>query len=99
MTVREQSQKRLVDAGMRVTIEVEIEEDVRKRAVGHLADCGLTVEEALRIMLVQIAAGREFGFEPLEPNRETISAIEAARRGELVTLGTPAEAMAELNRA
>ena len=31
-------------------------------------------------------------------NRETINAINAARRGDLVTLGTPTQAIAELNQ-
>ena len=34
----------------------------------------------------------------LVPNRTTAAAIEAARRGELTELGSPAEAIAELNR-
>ena len=34
----------------------------------------------------------------LEPNATTVSAIEAARRGDVVVLGTPAEALCELNR-
>ena len=34
----------------------------------------------------------------LIPSRTTVGAIEAARRGELVELGSPAEALAELNR-
>lgn len=33
----------------------------------------------------------------LEPNATTVAAIEAARRGDVVELGTPAEALAELN--
>ena len=35
---------------------------------------------------------------PLVPNATTVDAIEAARRGEVVELGTPAEVLAELNR-
>ena len=34
----------------------------------------------------------------LTPNAITTEAIEAARRGEVVVLGTPADAVAELNR-
>ncbi len=34
----------------------------------------------------------------LVPNRTTVAAIEAARQGELTELGSPAEAIAELNR-
>ena len=41
------------------------------------------------------AAGR---LAPLVPNPTTVALIEATRRGEVVELGTPAEAIAELNR-
>ncbi|MDE0101690.1 MAG: hypothetical protein OXN89_04865 [Bryobacterales bacterium] len=34
----------------------------------------------------------------LTPNRATVAAIEAARRGEVVELGSPTDALAELNR-
>ena len=36
-------------------------------------------------------------FEPLEPNVETIEAVKAARRGELVTGGSTDELLASLN--
>ena len=44
------------------------------------------------------AAGCGPDFAALVPNPTTVAAIEAARRGEVVELGTPAEAIAELNR-
>ena len=51
----------------------------------------------MRIVLEQAAAGRGPDFGALVPNATTVEAIEAARRGEVVELGTPAEALAELN--
>lgn len=36
-------------------------------------------------------------YGALVPNRTTVAAIEAARRGDLVEIGTPSEAIAELN--
>ena len=35
---------------------------------------------------------------PLDPNRETIRAMKAARRGNLVTVGSVDELLADLNR-
>ena len=46
---------------------------------------GLTVSDAFRLMMVRIAAKR-LPFEPLAPNAETVAAMEAARRGDLVTV-------------
>ena len=52
----------------------------------------------MRIVLEQTAASCGPDFGALVPNSTTVEAIEAVRRGEVVELGTPAEALAELNR-
>ena len=83
---------------MKVTVRVDVERDVRDEAARRLAEQGLTIDETMRIVLEHAAAGCGPDFGALEPNATTVSAIEAARRGDVVELGTPAEALAELNR-
>jgi DNA-damage-inducible protein J len=39
--------------------------------------------------VVRVAAERHLPFEPLNPNAETIAAMKAARRGELIKAGKP----------
>ncbi len=46
----------------------------------------------------EIKAGTESDSRVLNPNRTTVAAIDAARRGDLVELGSPADALDELNR-
>jgi DNA-damage-inducible protein J len=41
------------------------------------------------LLLVRVAAEKALPFEPLNPNAETVAAMKAARRGELVKVGTP----------
>ena len=84
---------------MKVTVRVDVERHVRDEAARQLAEHGLTIGDTVRIVLEQAAAGCGPGFGALVPNPTTVAAIEAARRGEVVELGTPAEAIAELNRA
>jgi DNA-damage-inducible protein J len=43
------------------------------------------------------AGGRPPHFDPLVPNEETIEAMKAARRGELVTAGTIEDLLADLH--
>ena len=83
---------------MKVTVQVEVEQAVRDEAARQLAQSGLTVDETMRIVLEHAAAGCGPDFGALVPNETTIKAIEAARRGEIVELGSPSEALAELNR-
>ncbi len=82
---------------VKVTVRVDVERDVRDEAARQLAEQGLTIHEIMRIVLERAAAGCGPDFGALVPNATTVEAIEAARRGEVVELGTPAEALAELN--
>ena len=82
---------------MKVTVRVDVERDVRDEAARQLAEHGLTIDETMRIVLEQ-AAGCGPDFGALVPNATSVEAIAAARRGEVVELGSPAEALAELNR-
>jgi len=83
---------------MKVTVRVDVERDARDEAARQLAERGLTTVETVRIVLEQAAAGCGPDFGALVPNATTVKAIEAARRGEVVELGSPAEALDALNR-
>ena len=50
-----------------------------------LASIGLSLSDAIRLMLKRVAAEKALPFELLIPNAETIEAIKAARRGKLST--------------
>jgi len=63
----------------------------------RVAAVGLTVSDAFRLMMVRIAREKRLPFEPLVPNAETIAAMEAARRGELVEVGDADRLLADLN--
>ncbi len=83
---------------MKVTVRVDVEQDVRDEAARQLAEQGLTIVQTVRIVLEQAAAGCGPDFGALVPNATTVEAIKAARRGDVVELGTPVEALAELKR-
>ena len=78
-------------------VRARISGKVKEEAATVLAAMGLTVSDAFRMMLTRIAAEKVLPFEPLVPNAETIEAMEAARRGELVTAGRPDQLIASLN--
>ena len=78
-------------------IRARIDEHVKDEAAAVLASIGLTVSDAFRLMMVRIAKDKALPFEPLVPNAETIEAMKAARRGELVTVGSLADLLKNLN--
>ena len=92
---------------MSVTIQVRVDETVKDEAALVLADAGLNLSTAVRMFLVRVARERSLPFDPFDkagpfppphaPNEETIAAIRAAERGELVRIGHPSNLIADLD--
>ena len=82
---------------MNTVVRARIDEKTKDEAAAVLAAIGLTVSDAFRLMMVRIAAEKRLPFELLVPNDETIEAMKAARRGDLIAVGGVAELMADLN--
>ena len=58
---------------------------------------GLTVSDALRMMLVRVATEQSLPFEPLVPNAKTIAAMREARERQLMAFGSSGDLMKDLN--
>jgi DNA-damage-inducible protein J len=78
-------------------VRARIDERIKNEAAAVLGAMGLTVSDAFRLMMVKIATEKALPFEPLVPNEETIEAMKAARRGELVTVSSPSQLLKSLN--
>jgi DNA-damage-inducible protein J len=78
-------------------VHIRVDEKVKTKASKALAAMGLTVSDAVRLLLTRIAAEKAMPFEVRVPNRETRAAIEAGERGEVFRASSVAEMMAKLN--
>src|SRR6185437_11108087 len=78
-------------------VRARIDERIKDEAAAILAAAGLTVSDAVRMMLVRTVAEKALPFDPLVPNRETIEAMKAARRGELMAVGVLDDLMSDLH--
>ena len=78
-------------------VRARIDERTKRQAAAALKKIGLTMSEAFRLLLVRVAKEKVLPFEPLNPNAETIAAMKAARRGELVKVGKPDKLLRSLN--
>jgi DNA-damage-inducible protein J len=78
-------------------VRARIDERTKKQAAAALKKIGLTMSDAFRLLLVRVAKERTLPFEPLNPNAETIAAMKAARRGELIKVGKPKKLLRSLN--
>lgn len=77
-------------------VQTRINGAVKAEASAVLATMGLTVSDAVRLMLTRVAHDKALPFEPLRPNAETIAAMQEARTGNLETV-TLAELQAVLD--
>ena len=64
-------------------VQARIDREVKEEASAVLAAMGLTVSDAVRLLLTRIAREKALPFAPLVPNAETIAAMKEARAGEL----------------
>jgi DNA-damage-inducible protein J len=67
-------------------VQTRINGVVKDEASAVLATMGLTVSDAVRLMLTRVAHDKALPFEPLRPNVETIAAMHEARAGKLETV-------------
>lgn len=64
-------------------VQARIDKTVKEEAAAVLAAMGLTVSDALRLLLTKVAREKALPFAPLVPNAATIDAMKEARRGNL----------------
>lgn len=62
-------------------VQTRINGAVKDEASAVLATMGLTVSDAVRLLLTRVAHDKALPFEPLIPNAETIAAMQEARAG------------------
>ena len=64
-------------------VQARVDKDVKEEASVVLAAMGLTVSDAVRLLLTRVAREKALPFAPLVPNAETIAAMRDARAGNL----------------
>ncbi|WP_158807518.1 type II toxin-antitoxin system RelB/DinJ family antitoxin [Beijerinckia sp. L45] len=78
-------------------VQARIDGAIKDEAATVLAAMGLTISDAVRLMLTRVAHDKALPFEPLIPNRETIEAMKEARHGGLASFKTIDALVADLN--
>lgn len=78
-------------------VQTRINGKVKDQAAAVLAAMGLTVSDAVRLLLTKIAQERALPFDPLVPNEATVEAMKEARRGKLSSFKSIESLMEDLN--
>jgi DNA-damage-inducible protein J len=64
-------------------VQTRIDATIKAEAAAVLAAMGLTVSDAVRLMLTRVAREHALPFDPLIPNATTVAAMKEARAGNL----------------
>lgn len=62
-------------------VHVRVDQAVKTQAAATLAAMGLSVSDAVRMLLVRVAAEQALPFDVRVPNNETIAAIQELEAG------------------
>jgi len=79
------------------TVRARIDSETKAKAASVLEAIGLSVSDAVRLMITRVAKEGALLFDPFVPNAETVEAMEAARRDEVVKVGHPRNLIDRLN--
>lgn len=80
-------------------VQARINGAIKDEAAAVLAAMGLTVSDAVRLLLTKVAREHTLPFDLLVPNAQTIEAMKEARRGGLPSFVSVDDLMADLNAA
>lgn len=64
-------------------VQARVDGEIKAQATAALADMGLSVSDAVRILLTRVAKEKGMPLELMTPNAETLAAFEEARAGNL----------------
>ena len=78
-------------------VQARIDGVIKEEAAAVLAAMGLTISDAVRLLLTRVAHEKALPFEPLIPNAVTIAAMKEARAGKLASFVTVEALMADLH--
>jgi DNA-damage-inducible protein J len=78
-------------------VQTRIDGAIKAEAAAVLAAMGLTVSDAVRLLLTRVAREHALPFDPLIPNAATIAAMKEARAGNLPSFDSVEALMADLH--
>jgi DNA-damage-inducible protein J len=80
-------------------LHIRVDQELKDKATETLDQMGLSMSEAVRLLLTRIAVERTLPFEVRVPNAATVAAMEAGNRGEVSKALSVAEMMARLHES
>lgn len=78
-------------------VRARINSELKIKASAVLSDMGLSVSDAIRLLMVRVVSDGALPFDVRVPNAETQAAMRDAQQGKVIRTKDVASLMAELN--
>jgi len=78
-------------------VHVRVDKRIKARAAKTLSAMGLSVSDAVRVLLTRVAAEKALPFEVKVPNVATAAAMREARKGGLASFDNVSDLLDDLN--
>jgi DNA-damage-inducible protein J len=78
-------------------IHVRVDQSLKTEATDTLEKMGLSLSDAVRLLLTRIAVEKALPFEVRVPNAKTLAAMQAGDRGKVSKASSVAEMMKQLH--
>jgi DNA-damage-inducible protein J len=78
-------------------VRTKIDGDIKRQASIVLAGMGMSVSDAVRLLLTRIARDKALPFDPFTPNEETVAAMREAQHGKLPSFDSVDALMRDLH--
>ena len=85
------------DMAANALVQARINSEIKDEATAVLSAMGLTLSDAVRLLLTKVAEERALPFNPLVPNAKTVKAMKDARSGKVKKFKSVHALMADLN--
>ncbi len=79
------------------TVRARLDPELKASASAVLSEMGLTVSDAIRLLLVRVVAEKALPFDIRVPNAETRKAMAAVEEGKVESFASVEALMADLN--
>jgi DNA-damage-inducible protein J len=91
------SQRLEIGVSAKVIVKARVAQSLKDEASTILAAMGLTISDAVRMMLTRVVREQALPFDRFIPNAETIAAMKEAREGKAKRFDSVEALMADLN--
>jgi len=78
-------------------VRARVETGLKQEATAVLSGMGLSVSDAIRLLLVRVVTDKALPFDVRIPNADTQAAMRDIQEGKVTRFGSVADLMADLN--